>query len=452
MARIFRWLLRTVTGVLLLAFLAACITYYLASRSLPDYNARLTVAGLSGPVEIVRDNANVPHIFGSTDEDVYFGLGFAHAQDRLWQITMARRAAQGRLSELFGVRTAKTDELLRRFGLYEAASASLSSLDAETRGALEAYSAGINAWINAVNEGALGRGAPEFFLFSREIAPWRPADTVAMGKVMALQLSGQLPQEVLRARVSLQLPEARLADILPDDPSSGTAALPDYASLVPIDGPQDGWTQFALDPLSPVKPPAFAGASNAWAAAPKRSAAGKSLLANDPHLELTAPTIWYLARIELETGGVIGATIPGIPFVLSGRSDALAWGITSAYLDDQDVFMMGGNGIGCTGHAQPPSFYSRGLEEAESAAAFAAENASPPPRSPGQPNWRICRCRLMPGCARVLTSQNLRSSPLRMRAVTSLRGMTSGGCAQRNSTCGFSSSRSSSNTAFSTRR
>ncbi len=339
MARIFRWLLRVVTAGLLLAFLAGCIVYYLASRSLPDYNARLTVAGLSGPVEIVRDNANVPHIFGSTDEDVYFGLGFAHAQDRLWQITMARRAAQGRLSELFGVRTAKTDELLRRFGLYEAASASVSSLDAETRAALEAYSAGINAWIATVNEGALGRGAPEFFLFSRQIAPWRPADTVAMGKIMALQLSGQLSEEVLRARVSLQLPEARLADILPDVPGPGTAALPDYASLVPIDGPQAPWRRYALDRMSPVKPRQFAGASNAWAAAPKRSAAGAALLANDPHLELTAPTVWYLARIELESGGVIGATIPGIPFVLSGRSDALAWGITSSYLDDQDVFM-----------------------------------------------------------------------------------------------------------------
>ncbi|MCO6382138.1 penicillin acylase family protein [Oceanicola sp. 502str15] len=339
MARIFRWLLRIVTGGLLLAFLIGCVTYYLASRSIPDYNARLTVEGLSGPVEIVRDNANVPHIFGSSDEDVYFGLGFAHAQDRLWQITMARRAAQGRLSELFGVRTAKTDELLRRFGLYEAASASVSSLDAETRAALEAYSAGINAWIATVNEGALGRGAPEFFLFSREIAPWRPADTVALGKIMALQLTGQLSEEVLRARVSLQLPEERLADILPDVPGPGAAALPDYASLMPIDGPQAAWKTYALDRMSPIKPRIFAGASNAWAAAPKRSAAGASILANDPHLELTAPTVWYLARIELSTGGVIGGTIPGIPFVLSGRSDALAWGITSAYLDDQDVFM-----------------------------------------------------------------------------------------------------------------
>ncbi|SIN91872.1 penicillin acylase family protein [Vannielia litorea] len=339
MARIFRWLLRIVTAGLLTAFLVACVTYYLASRSIPDYSARLSVAGLAGPVEIVRDNANVPHIFGSTDEDVFFGLGFAHAQDRLWQMTMSRRAAQGRLSEIFGVRTVKTDELLRRFGLYEAASASVSSLDAETRAMLEAYSAGVNAWIATVNEGALGRGAPEFFLFSREIAPWRPADTVAMGKIMALQLTGQLQEEVLRARVSLQLPEPRLADILPDVPGPGTAALPDYASLVPIGEPPAGWTQYALDPLSPVKPRAFAGASNAWAAAPKRSAAGKALLANDPHLGFTAPTVWYLARVELSTGGVIGATIPGIPFILSGRSDALAWGITSSYLDDQDVFM-----------------------------------------------------------------------------------------------------------------
>lgn len=339
MARIFRWLLRGLTAVLLLAFLAASVVYYLASRSLPDYNARYTVEGLSGPLEIVRDNANVPHIFGSSDEDVYFGLGFAHAQDRLWQMTMARRAAQGRLSELFGVRTVKTDELMRRLGLYEAASASVASLDGETRAALEAYSAGVNAWIATVNAGALGRGAPEFFLFSPEIAPWRPTDTVAMGKLMALRLSSQLSSEVLRARISLELPGPRLADILPDDPSSGIAALPDYAALMPMEGPGGPWRQFALDPLSPVAPPELAGASNAWAAAPSRSAAGASLLANDPHLGFTAPTIWYLARIELSTGGVIGATIPGIPFVLSGRSDALGWGITTAYLDDQDVFM-----------------------------------------------------------------------------------------------------------------
>ncbi|MDF1872593.1 penicillin acylase family protein [Vannielia sp.] len=340
MARIFRWLLRIVTATLLIAFLMGCVAYYLASRSIPDYNARYTVAGLAGPVEILRDNANVPHIFGSTDEDVYYGLGFAHAQDRLWQMMMTRRAAQGRLSELFGPRALKIDELMRRFGLYEAASASVTHQDPATTRALEAYAAGVNAWIAQVNEGALGRGAPEFFLFSRQISPWRPADTVAMGKMMALQLTEHAQDEVLRARLSLMLPEARLADILPDTPGAGTAELPDYASLVPMPGgAQHAWDTAARDPLNPLPARGRAGASNAWAAAPKRAAAGGSLMANDPHLGLTAPSTWYLARIELTTGGVIGATIPGIPFVLSGRSSDLGWGITASYLDDQDLFM-----------------------------------------------------------------------------------------------------------------
>jgi penicillin amidase len=137
--------------------------------------------------------------------------------------------------------------------------------------------------------------------------------------------------------VSLLLPGERLADILPDAPGQGVAALPDYASLVPGVVPATGPLDFALGPFSPVQDPGMAGASNAWAAMPGRSAAGGSLLANDPHLGLTAPTIWYLARLELQSGGVIGGTIPGVPAVIVGRSERLGWGLTTAYLDDQDV-------------------------------------------------------------------------------------------------------------------
>ena len=343
MARLFRWLLRIVTGLLVIGLAVTFLLYWFFSRSIPAFDETLSVAGISAEVEIVRDNATVPHIFGSTDEDVYFGLGLAHAQDRLWQMTMLRRTAQGRLSELFGQRTVKVDELLRRFDFYALSVKSVAAQDDYTRSALTAYAAGVNTWLAEVNKGARGRGAPEFWLFEPSIAPWQPADSIAIGKLMALQLSGHLSTEVLRAEVTQMLSEERLADLLPDTTGDGIAALPEYATLFQT-SPND--FAFGLDQpdssdlfLSPFPRQGFAGASNAWAAAPSRSAAGGTLLANDPHLELTAPSIWYLTRLELQTGGIIGASIPGTPAILVGRSDKIGWAMTSAYADDQDVLI-----------------------------------------------------------------------------------------------------------------
>ncbi|MFZ5963794.1 penicillin acylase family protein [Thalassococcus sp. BH17M4-6] len=340
MAFLFRWLLRLTSTAILLAVLVVLVVYYLGSRSLPDYDKTLTVSGLTADLEIVRDNSNVPHILAASDRDAFFGLGYVHAQDRLWQMTLLRRTVQGRLSEVFGARTLETDKLMRRLDLYALAVQSVEAQDGRTRDALEAYAAGVNARINEINADSLGRGAPEFFLFNAPLAPWQPADSLALIKVMALQLSGHLRDEVLRARTSLQLADPdRLSDLLPDIPGQGLAALPDYASLVP------GLPRFAAAQpqpdafLSPVPRRGLAGASNVWAAAPSRSATGGTLLANDPHLGFSAPSIWYLARMQLSSGGVIGGTIPGIPAILLGRSDRLAWGITSSYLDDQDLFI-----------------------------------------------------------------------------------------------------------------
>ncbi len=336
---LFRWLLRLFTAAVVLSLAALAIGYYFLSRSLPDYSEAFDVAGISAPVEIVRNVSDVPHIFGATDDDVFYALGFAHAQDRLWQMTVLRRTAQGRLSEVFGERTLKIDELMRRFDFYNLSLQSVAVQDPATLSALEAYARGVNAWIGQVNADARGRGAPEMFFFSNEIAAWQPADSLSIIKLMALQTSSQLGAEVLRARMSLLLSPERLADLLPDDPSQAVIALPDYASLMPGVAPNAAPMRFAGDPLSPFLPMAMAGASNAFAAAPGRSAAGGSLLANDPHLGFTSPTIWYLARLELASGGVIGATIPGIPAIIAGRSDVLGWGITSSYLDDLDVYI-----------------------------------------------------------------------------------------------------------------
>lgn len=343
MPTVFRWLVRLFLASLTLSVLVLFGVYYFASRSLPDYDAEVTVDGLTAPLEIVRDTANVPHILGMTDADSFYGLGFVHAQDRLWQMTVMRRTAQGKLSEIFGTPTVRVDALMRRLDIAGAARSSVAAQSPEAMAALEAYAAGVNARINQVNSQALGRGAPEFFLFPPEISPWQPEDSLAILKLMALQLTDHLPNEVLRARTSLALPAERVRDILPDAPGEGVMALPDYASLVP--GLNRDLAFASPDALlspnrfHPVPRPGKGGASNAWAAAPARVASGGTLLANDPHLELTAPAIWYLARINLTSGDIIGGTIPGLPLVLVGRSSAFGWGVTASYVDDQDVVL-----------------------------------------------------------------------------------------------------------------
>ena len=187
---------------------------------------------------------------------------------------------------------------------------------------------------------ARGRGAPEYWVFEPSIAPWQPADSIVIGKLMALQLAGHMENEVLRARATLMLSDDRVADILPDTPGPGLAELPEYASLFDAPLPRIAQSIPMPDhPLSPFPARGFAGASNAWAAAPERAAAGATLLANDPHLGFSAPSIWYLARLELQSGGVIGATIPGAPAIVIGRSERIGWALTSSYGDDQDVFI-----------------------------------------------------------------------------------------------------------------
>ncbi|MXW86064.1 MAG: penicillin acylase family protein [Boseongicola sp. SB0673_bin_14] len=329
LARIAFWLLAFVLSLFL------CV-WWVLSQSVPDYSVALTVTGIGARVQIVRDVAAVPHVFAETDEDAFFGLGLAHAQDRLWQMTILRRTAQGRLSEIFGSRTLPVDELMRRLDIHALAVASVEAQDAYTRRALDAYAAGVNAWLVQVDAGARGRGAPEFWLFGAGIERWQPGDSIAIGKLMALRLSGHLRDEVLRARLSQVLPKARMRDLFPGTPDDDITAFSEFPELfgAPMARHAAPASQHSLDALHAAE-----GASNAWAAAPHRSAGGGTLLANDPHLELTAPSIWHLARLELAGGGVIGGMIPGMPVMLTGRSDHVAWGLTHAYADDQDIFL-----------------------------------------------------------------------------------------------------------------
>ncbi|MFV0292549.1 MAG: penicillin acylase family protein [Paracoccus sp. (in: a-proteobacteria)] len=336
MLTLFRWILRLTVGLIIMLVLAALLVWYFAMRSLPDYNATYQISGIETEVEIVRSTESVPHIFAGNDRDAFFALGLAHAQDRLFQMTVMRRAAQGRLSEIYGERTFAADDLARRMGLASAARQSLTAQNEHTRDALKAYADGVNQWITIVNRDALGRGAPEFFLVPDEISFWQPADSLAILKLYAAASSRQIPAEILRAQLSLATP-VRGQDLVA---KLGEPAMPAYSSLLPgariaadEPVPQQKWPLSTAGYLQP-----FSGMSaSSFVADAEHTAAGLPLLANDPQAALTMPSLWYLARIQLQSGDVIGATIPGIPAVFSGRSAQLAWGFVPAQADDADI-------------------------------------------------------------------------------------------------------------------
>ena len=231
------WPVAAIGAIAAIALVIVLAGWLWLRGSLPSVDGDQSVDGLTASVEIIRDSSGIPHIFAENQLDAYFALGFVHAQDRLWQIMLMRRTAQGRLSELFGPETLQTDKLLRRLDLYSLAQSSVAVQSPDARRALKAYAEGINARIYEINRDALGRGAPEMFIFPTDVSPWRPADSLAILKLMTVQLSGHLAKEVLRAKTSLQLNDAdRLSDIMPDAPGQVIADLEQYSAVMPALG------------------------------------------------------------------------------------------------------------------------------------------------------------------------------------------------------------------------
>lgn len=300
----------------------------LVQRSLPRWSGRLAAVGLHRELEIVRDRHGVPHIFARDEADAYFALGFAHAQDRLLQLELNRRLGDGTLSELFGAETLASDRFFRLLGLRHVARQNLRKLDAATRAVLDAYTRGINASL------AQGASAPELTALRVAPAPFAPEDCVMWLKLVAFQLGGNVWRELANVRLRALISDEQLAQLLP--PYPGESAVPFPARDELFAGLDD--VARALLASAPFGPRAGTG-SNAWLLAGTRTASGKPLLANDPHLGLSAPSVWYLAHLSAPGLNVIGATMPGMPGVLVGRNDRVAWGFTNTGPDTQDLFV-----------------------------------------------------------------------------------------------------------------
>ena len=311
--------------------------------SLPARNAELALPGLAAPVAITLDTRGIPHITATSEEDAWAALGFLHARDRMFQMEMMRRGARGQSAAVAGAAALRLDRFMRLLRLEERATADLAALDAETRAALEAYARGVNGWIAARGRFA----APEFIALGAP-EPWQPLDSLLWGKIMGLWLGGNWRMELERAGLAARLSPEQLADLWPEDTTAGRPDEPLMQTEAKASGALrgEGLNGAALAALGqhlprfPEDAPLPEIASNAWAVGAGRSASGAPLLAADPHLSHSAPILWYLARITLPDGRMLmGATAPGVPGIVIGRNESLAWGFTTTHADTQDIFI-----------------------------------------------------------------------------------------------------------------
>ncbi|MEQ8818105.1 MAG: penicillin acylase family protein [Thalassobaculum sp.] len=296
------------------------------------------LAGLAKPASVTRDSRGVLYITAESPEDASFALGFAHAQDRLWQMEMTRRIGSGRLAEVVGEAGLPVDRMLRTLGLYRLAEANLDRLSPAARAHVEAYAAGVNGYLDT-RSGAL---PPEFVLLGHSPERWRPADSLVWGRLMSLQLAGNWFGEILRARMlKAGLTRADLDTLWaerPQPPRAGAdASSPAVGSGTALSLLDAG----RLDRIAAALPDVLAPrlASNVWILDGSRTPTGKPVLAGDPHLGFTDPGLWSLARIETPGYRRVGAFVPGVPFLLLGHNGRVAWSMTTTTSDTQDLFV-----------------------------------------------------------------------------------------------------------------
>jgi penicillin G amidase len=318
--------------LLLITIIIAAIWYRFAS--LPKVEGKVSLNGMQQPVDILRDKEGVPHIFAKTADDAYFALGYVHAQDRLWQMEMNRRIPAGRMAEVLGPNALEIDRFLRTLGVRRNAEAILANLEPRTRAALDAYTRGINSYLDHRS----GPLPPEFLLTGAPApAHWEPADSIGWQTMMAWDLGGNWTQELLRMRLAQKLSLAQINAFLPPYPGDQVVPTQDYTNFY---RQLSGTTQ-QLTAVAETAPPSYLEGmgSNNWVVSGALSQTGKPLLANDPHLGLSAPALWYFAHLSAPGLNVIGATLPGVPSVVLGRNDRIAWGFTNTAPDVQDLYI-----------------------------------------------------------------------------------------------------------------
>lgn len=300
--------------------------YALLRPSLGARDGLIRVAGLQAPVEVVRDRWGVPHIYAQSEEDLFFAQGYVHAQDRLWQMELARRAARGTLAEALGASALAGDRLARALGFVQAAEAEWAQMAGEERAALDAYARGVNAFLEE-----RGRLPLEFRLLGLEPAPWQAQDTLAWARLLAWCLDGGWRQELVRARLVQAVGAERAKELDPALAEEALLGTPGYLAGLPeatlLEAGAGAWPWAgSLDGL-------------VLAVGGERAAEGGAILAAAPRLPVQMPSPWYEVHLAGGRYDVVGAGFPGLPGVAMGRNQRLAWGLGGARGDNVDLYV-----------------------------------------------------------------------------------------------------------------
>lgn len=345
-------------GIIVLLLVLVLVIYNQTRRPFPKVRGRVDVAGLQQPVDIYRDEYGIPHIYAQNEHDLYFAQGYVHAQDRFWQMEWWRHVGQGRISEIAGSGTVEFDVFIRTMGWNRLAEKTLAYYEQEEPeyvALLQAYSDGVNAYIEA-NRKSLSLNITILGLVNDkwEIEPWTPLNTITWGVVMADDLSGNWNSEVNRAKMIQALGEAQVANLLPGYPYENrpvtvpTDAMPFLDSTTPTtptsQTPID-WHNIQTNLVGAIPPDGFAfGAdlfvgSNNWVVSGEHTSTGQPLLANDPHLGIQMPSIWYEIGLHAPGMDVVGFSFAGAPGVVIGHNNHIAWGVTNTGPDVQDLYI-----------------------------------------------------------------------------------------------------------------
>jgi len=341
-SRFWKYLLRIAFLLIGLLAVFAAVFYWLVRRAWPEVDGRLAVPGLTAPVEIVRVEPGVPHIYAQNAHDLFFSQGYVHAQDRLWQMELNRIVGDGRVSALFGESALELDKIMRVFGVSQAAARDWQVISPDSRALLTAYADGVNAYL-ATHKGRL---PVEFTILGVEPRPWTPIDSLTWGKLMSLNLSLNHPFEILRAHLIAKLGEPAARSLMAPYPANAPVIVPGavpanvhaFADFLPRREMRASFAAFpGLGMISGVQGQFWG--SNGWVVAGSRTASGRPLLANDTHLGLQLPSIWYQVGLHGAGYDEVGFSFPGMPFVVIGHNQKIAWGITNLCADVQDLYM-----------------------------------------------------------------------------------------------------------------
>ena len=317
--------------LIIIAGAAAAVGWWWIHRSVPILDGRVPLNGLRGAVEVRFDRFAVPHVFAGSDADAWRAVGYLQARDRLWQMELYRRAASGRLSELLGESTVAIDQRFLTLGLRLAAEREWQRTPAEVRAAFESFAAGVNAAMPA----SRGERPLELQLLGLTPEPWTPIDSLAISKLFAWRLGENHRAELLRYAL-LQEEGPRVLELFPPAPAWSPVILERRSNR------EDGRGQRAEVVYPPglewLSPDSHA-MSNSWVIHGSRTASGRPILANDPHLAIEMPSVWWEVHVVSDLLNVAGVTIPGIPFVVIGHNARIGWGLTNVGSDVQDFFV-----------------------------------------------------------------------------------------------------------------